>query len=83
MMKAQCPKCNAIYKVDEKKLPDEGANVICQKCQKHFFIRNEIKPITEFLVDQKSNHLTWVAVFLAIIVSIVGIYYFYHHHMED
>jgi predicted Zn finger-like uncharacterized protein len=41
-MKIECPKCKAAYKVDDTKLPEEGVNVKCQKCEYQFFIKKEI-----------------------------------------
>jgi predicted Zn finger-like uncharacterized protein len=56
IMKVECPKCKATYKVDENKLPDEGVTVKCKKCQNQFFIEKEIQPIANFLVDQEENN---------------------------
>jgi predicted Zn finger-like uncharacterized protein len=42
-MKVVCPKCKAAYKVDDTRLPEEGVNVKCQKCEHQFFIKKEIE----------------------------------------
>ena len=55
MMKVQCPECKAMYRVDEKKIPEEGIKVRCQKCQNQLFIKKEIEPITNFLADQEEK----------------------------
>ena len=38
-MKAQCPKCNAIYNIDDSKIPDKGAHATCAKCKTRFQIK--------------------------------------------
>jgi predicted Zn finger-like uncharacterized protein len=38
-IKAQCPNCKAVYKVDESKIPDKGARTRCTKCNERFVIR--------------------------------------------
>ena len=37
-MKAKCPKCGAVYNVDESKIPDSGAHANCAKCKTRFLI---------------------------------------------
>ena len=40
-MKAQCPNCEAVYRIDESKIPEKGAYAKCRKCQMRFLIRRE------------------------------------------
>lgn len=40
-MKVQCPKCDAGYQVDEKKIPEKGTYTRCKKCQTRFLIQRE------------------------------------------
>jgi len=40
-MKVKCPKCEAVYKMDDSKIPDKGAYARCPKCQDRFFVRKE------------------------------------------
>jgi len=55
MMQVQCPHCKATYKVDKKKLPDEGANVSCQICQNQFFIKRELNSSSDFTKNHKEK----------------------------
>ena len=38
-MKATCPSCSTSYKVDDKKVPDTGAQIKCPKCNTLFVAR--------------------------------------------
>ena len=38
-MKAQCPNCKAVYKIDDSKIPEKGAHATCSKCQTRFPIK--------------------------------------------
>lgn len=40
-MKAQCPKCEAVYRIDDSKIPVRGAQIRCPKCQTRFVITKE------------------------------------------
>lgn len=40
-MKARCPNCNAIYNIDESKIPEKGAHATCAKCKTRFQIKKE------------------------------------------
>ena len=37
-MQAQCPKCKAVYDVDETKVPEQGRYARCTVCKSRFFI---------------------------------------------
>jgi len=43
-MKAQCPNCDAVYQIDDSKIPDKGASVKCKKCETRFQIKKEGQP---------------------------------------
>ena len=38
-MKAQCPKCKAVYNIDDSKIPEKGAQATCAKCKTRFPIK--------------------------------------------
>jgi len=38
-MKAQCPKCNAVYNIDDSKIPEKGAQATCSKCKTRFAVK--------------------------------------------
>ena len=38
-MKAQCPKCKAVYNIDDSKIPEKGAQATCAKCKTRFNIK--------------------------------------------
>jgi|WetSurMetagenome_2_1015567.scaffolds.fasta_scaffold63088_3 predicted Zn finger-like uncharacterized protein len=40
IMKAQCPNCKVLYKIDDAKIPEKGAFVTCSKCQTRFEVKN-------------------------------------------
>jgi len=40
-MKVKCPKCQAVIKADQSKIPEKGAYGRCPKCQERFLIRRE------------------------------------------
>ena len=43
-MKAQCPKCKAVYNIDDAKIPEKGAQATCSKCKTRFQItKNKIE----------------------------------------
>ena len=37
-MKAQCPECKVIYKIDDSKVPEKGGYITCNKCKARFKI---------------------------------------------
>jgi len=39
-MEARCPSCEAVYQIDDSKIPDKGAYATCVKCRKRFHIKN-------------------------------------------
>jgi len=39
MMEKECPKCGAVYTIDDAKIPDKGAYATCSKCQTRFHIK--------------------------------------------
>ncbi len=41
-MKIQCPNCSTAYNIDDKKIPDAGANAKCKKCDTPLFIKSEL-----------------------------------------
>ena len=53
-MIVECLKCNAKYKIDERKLGDKGKKVSCSKCKNIFTVKPEIKP-GELLQKQAVN----------------------------
>ena len=40
-MKVKCPKCEAVYKMDDSKIPDNGAYARCPKCKERFFVKKK------------------------------------------
>lgn len=38
-MKAQCPKCKAVYNIDDSKIPEKGAQATCPKCRTRFPVK--------------------------------------------
>lgn len=38
-MKAQCPKCKAVYNIDDSKIPEKGAQATCAKCKTRFSVK--------------------------------------------
>jgi len=44
-MKIQCNQCQTHYRIDESKLPDHGAQVICKKCNEKIIIPSKRKII--------------------------------------
>lgn len=52
-MKAQCPKCKAVYKIDDSKIPEKGAQVTCVKCKTRFPIKRSAgAPVKEDKADE-------------------------------
>ena len=43
-MKVTCPKCEAVYSIDDSKIPDKGAYGNCPKCKERFFVKKEDTP---------------------------------------
>ena len=41
-MKAQCPDCNAVYIIDESRIPEGGAALRCKRCQNKFLIERPV-----------------------------------------
>ncbi len=42
MKKVECPNCKAVHRIDESKLPENGAYGRCRECKSRFFIgKNE------------------------------------------
>ena len=37
-MRIQCPKCEAVYQIDDSKIPEKGIHVTCKKCKTRFRI---------------------------------------------
>ena len=46
-MKAQCPKCKAVYNIDDSKIPEKGAHATCPKCKNRFPIKKDKEPQTQ------------------------------------
>ncbi|MFC1840061.1 zinc-ribbon domain-containing protein [Thermodesulfobacteriota bacterium] len=42
-MKAQCPKCKAVYNIDDSKIPEKGAQATCAKCKTRFNVKRADK----------------------------------------
>ena len=42
-MKIQCKSCNAVYNIDESKIPENGVNISCKKCQNRMYIEKAKK----------------------------------------
>ena len=40
-MKAKCTKCEAVYNIDDAKIPEKGVFATCKKCQTRFQIKRE------------------------------------------
>jgi predicted Zn finger-like uncharacterized protein len=45
-MKAQCPNCKALFKIDDAKIPEKGGHATCSKCQTRFEV-NKPLPVIE------------------------------------
>ena len=45
-MNIQCPNCNKVYNIDDKKIPDAGTYVKC-KCDTKFFIKKDSEKAEE------------------------------------
>ena len=43
-MKTNCPKCEAVYNIDDAKIPEKGAVATCKKCQARFRISKQETP---------------------------------------
>ena len=43
-MKAQCPNCDAVYQIDDSKIPSKGTYVTCTKCKRRFPIKKQSTP---------------------------------------
>jgi predicted Zn finger-like uncharacterized protein len=55
IMKAQCPNCKVLYKIDDAKIPEKGAHVTCSKCQTRFEVKRpapqkESEPVNQTLI---------------------------------
>ena len=42
-MKAECPNCEAVYQLDDSKIPEKGVYATCAKCQTRFHVKKEPK----------------------------------------
>ena len=40
-MKIQCPQCKASYRIDDEKIPAQGAKIRCKKCQTAIIVKKE------------------------------------------
>ena len=40
-MKAQCPKCKAVYNIDDSKIPEKGTYATCSKCKTRFEVKKK------------------------------------------
>lgn len=53
-MKATCPSCQAVFTINDSKIPEKGCNARCPKCQNRFFLQKEKKqPIEKKTVPVK------------------------------
>lgn len=43
-MKAKCPNCEAVYQIDDLRIPTQGARVKCPKCLTRFSLKKEPNP---------------------------------------
>lgn len=50
-MKAQCPHCQAVYKINEAKIPPRGVYGRCTRCRKRFFISRKSTVKSEAAAD--------------------------------
>jgi predicted Zn finger-like uncharacterized protein len=40
-MKATCPSCQAVFTINDSKIPEKGCHARCPKCQNRFFLQKE------------------------------------------
>jgi predicted Zn finger-like uncharacterized protein len=79
-MKIQCNQCQTQYRIDESKIPERGAHVICKKCNEKIIIPSQIKNLknkTDSL-SRIENVLERIAVSLETIVNTIN-----DHHNEN
>ena len=58
-MKAQCPKCKAVYNIDDSKIPEKGAQATCVKCKTRFPIKRSAEaPVKENKAEDKANEIS-------------------------
>ena len=50
-MKAKCTACEAVYNIDDAKIPEKGVYATCKKCNERF----QIKKLTEREEDIDDN----------------------------
>ena len=55
MLKIQCPKCQTIYKLNENKIPLNGADVKCKVCENKFRVKGDLIKSNENLVLEKDS----------------------------
>jgi predicted Zn finger-like uncharacterized protein len=40
-MKVQCSNCEAVYQIDDSKIPEKGIHATCKKCKTRFHIQKK------------------------------------------
>ena len=55
MLKIQCSKCQTIYKLNENKIPLNGADVKCKVCENKFRVKGDLIKSNENLVLEKDS----------------------------
>ncbi|VAX17790.1 hypothetical protein MNBD_NITROSPINAE01-1405, partial [hydrothermal vent metagenome] len=53
----KCPKCQSRYKIDDKLIADEGANMKCANCEKEFFVRKKEKETASPQVPEQTTQI--------------------------
>jgi predicted Zn finger-like uncharacterized protein len=74
-MKIQCNQCQTQYSVDETKIPEQGANVICKKCNEKIIIapKKKVLQVDPDNLLRIEKLLERIAISLEAIVNIVSI----------
>lgn len=55
-MRAQCPKCKTFFRIDDSKIPEKGAHVICTKCQTRFGVKKSDSAQASPVKDKSEIH---------------------------
>jgi predicted Zn finger-like uncharacterized protein len=70
-MKVRCNQCKTHYRIDESKIPDRGAKVVCKKCNETITIppKKKILPSDTHYLSRIENLLDRIAISLETIVD--------------
>lgn len=72
-MKVMCPQCEAVYQIDDARIPNEGIHGRCPKCNERFFIRKENTKAAETKqkVVKKKQGMSVIAKIFSILIAII------------